>query len=66
MGKKLGFSFSWRRALGVSAAKGKLSRALGVPLTRGGRQQKMGRLMGCSVLLGFLFVGAVFVGWLVA
>ncbi len=29
--EKYGFSFSWKRALGISAAKGKLSRQLGVP-----------------------------------
>ena len=55
MGNKFGFSFSWRRALGVSAAKGNLSRALGVPLTRQGRQRKVGRAMGCCVVMFFLF-----------
>ena len=29
MGKKFGFSFSWRRALGISSAKTKLSREIG-------------------------------------
>src|ERR1700675_2302785 len=46
MGRKFGFSFSWRRALGLSAAKGKLSRAIGIPLTKSGRQRKAGRLIG--------------------
>jgi len=32
MGKKFGFSFSWRRALGVSTAKRKISKAIGGPL----------------------------------
>jgi hypothetical protein len=49
VGKKYGFSFSWKRATGVSAAKGKISRAIGVPLTRSGRQRKMGKMMGCAV-----------------
>lgn len=53
-----GLSFSWRRALGVSAAKGRLSRAIGVPLTRSGRQRKLGRLtertFGPILGLGFL------------
>ena len=43
--------FSWRRLLGISAAKGRLSRRIGIPLTRSGRQQKLGRALGCSVFL---------------
>ena len=43
-----GFSWSWRRAFGVSAAKGKVSRAIGIPLTRSGRQQKLGRMLGAG------------------
>ena len=50
-GKSYGFSFSWRRALGISAAKGKLSRQLGIPLTKGGRQRKVGKSLGCATLL---------------
>src|SRR2546428_10864157 len=46
MGRKFGFSFSWKRALGISAAKGKISRAIGIPLTKSGRQRKAGRLVG--------------------
>ena len=51
MGRKFGFSFSWKRALGISAAKAKLSRELGVPLTRSGRQRKAGRALGCMVIV---------------
>lgn len=51
MGKKFGISFSWKRALGISAAKGKLSRELGVPLTKSGRQRKVGRELGCALPL---------------
>jgi hypothetical protein len=29
MGKKFGYSFSWRRALGVSTTKRKMSKAIG-------------------------------------
>ena len=39
--------FSWNRLLGISAAKSRISRAIGVPLTRSGRQRKMGAAMGC-------------------
>src|SRR5207244_9880884 len=46
-----GFSWSWRRASGLSAAKGRLSRAIGIPLTRYGRQRKVGRALGCGVIL---------------
>jgi len=60
MGRKFGFSFSWKRALGISAAKGKISRAIGVPLTRSGRQRMAGRAVGCcipfSVLIGLCLV----------
>ena len=41
--KKYGFSFSWKRALGISAANSRLSRQIGIPLTRSGRQRKVGR-----------------------
>jgi len=54
-----GLSFSWRRALGVSQAQAKLSRQIGIPLSRGGRQRKLGRLTGCALPLALL-AGA---GW---
>jgi hypothetical protein len=44
--RKFGFSFSWKRALGLSAAKGKLSRLIGIPLTKSGQQRKAGRILG--------------------
>jgi hypothetical protein len=31
--------FSLRRLVGISAAKSKISRAIGIPLTRSGRQR---------------------------
>lgn len=49
--RKYGFSWSWKRASGLSSAKGKLSRSLGVPLTRSGRQRKLGRMAGCMLPL---------------
>lgn len=61
MAKKYGFSFSWKRALGLSAAKGRLSRQLGVPLTRTGMDRKAGRFLlrqaGCATFLPLLAVG---------
>jgi hypothetical protein len=43
--------FSWRRFFGVSRAKSRISRAIGIPLTRSGRQRKLGRMIGCGCLL---------------
>lgn len=34
--------FSWKTFLGISAAKSQLSRKIGIPLTRSGRQRKLG------------------------
>jgi hypothetical protein len=45
-----GLSFSWRRASGLSALKGRVSRRIGIPLTASGRERKLGRL-----LLGLFF-----------
>ena len=56
MGRKFGFSWSWKRAIGLSALKGKISRKIGIPLTRLGRQQKAGRAAGCCVLFFFLLL----------
>jgi hypothetical protein len=69
MGRKYGFSFSWKRAIGISGAKGKISRQIGIPLTRSGRQRKVGRAMGCClvviVILGMtLAVVAFAFGWI--
>lgn len=65
MGKKYGFSFSWKRAIGLSAAKGKLSKAIGVPLTRSGRQRKVGRAMGCLMVIGAFAASLISVGIIV-
>lgn len=45
-----GLSFSWKRALGISAAKQKFARTTGIPTTRGGLERKVGAL-----LIGALF-----------
>lgn len=45
MGKKFGISFSWKRVLGISGIKGRISRDIGVPLTKSGRERKVGRLI---------------------
>jgi hypothetical protein len=56
--------FSWKRAVGISAAKSRASRAIGIPLTKSGRQRKIGRTVtggGCLVAMTFLilFLSAV-------
>lgn len=56
-----GFSFSWKRALGVSQAQARLSRRIGIPLSRSGRQRKIGRAAGCC-WLPVAFGGACFLG----
>lgn len=41
-----GLSFSWKRALGVTKAKRSISRSLGIPLSKSGRRNKVGKWMG--------------------
>ena len=63
MGRKFGVSFSWRRAVGLSALKGRISRFIGVPLTRSGLERKVGRMflhgIGCLLVLGAVVGGAI-------
>lgn len=44
-----GVSFSAKRAFGVTKMKRKISRATGIPLSRSGRQRKVGKMMGCAI-----------------
>jgi hypothetical protein len=48
--------FSWKRAVGITRAKNKISRATGIPLTKSGRQRKIGKMVtggsGCVLVLG--------------
>jgi hypothetical protein len=60
-----GLSFSWKRALGISAAKARLSRKIGIPLTRAGRQRKVGAELGCAVLIAAPLLGLPAMGYLV-
>lgn len=41
-----GLSFSWKRALGITKMKRKISKATGIPKTKAGRQRKLGKLLG--------------------
>ena len=47
-----GLSFSLKRAVGITAAKQKISRTTGIPMTKQGLQRKVG-----SMVLGALFGG---------
>jgi hypothetical protein len=50
MSKKFGFSFSWKRAVGISSAKQKFARQTGIPTTKSGLNRKIG-----SMITRFLF-----------
>lgn len=64
MGRKFGFSFSWKRAVGISGAKSRISRKIGIPLTRSDRQRKFGWAMGCCAALNLFLLGvAAIVTW---
>lgn len=43
MGRKFGFSWSWKRASGLSALRGRIARKSGIPTTKSGLQRKIGR-----------------------
>lgn len=46
--------FSWKRAVGITRAKNKISRTTGIPLTKSGRQRKIGKIVsggGCALVV---------------
>ena len=54
--------FSWKRFLGISQAKARLSRKIGIPLTRSGRERKLGAMLGCLVpVLVLVVIMGIFV-----
>ncbi len=40
-----GLSFSWKRALGISQARQKLARDIGIPTSKAGIERKIGKLL---------------------
>lgn len=57
--------FSWKRTLGVSKAKAKISRETGIPLTKEGRRRKIAKASGCGIwacLACLLVFGVMFLG----
>lgn len=45
-----GFSFSWKRALGVTQAKQQIARKTGIPTSKAGLERKIGRTIIKSIL----------------
>ena len=43
--RKYGFSFSWKRALGITSAKQSFARKTGIPTTKAGLERKIGNLI---------------------
>ena len=46
-----GFSFSWKRLLGITSAKQRIARQTGIPTTKSGMERKLGSML-LKVLLG--------------
>jgi len=51
---KFGFSFSWKRALGINSAKQRIARETGIPTSMAGVERKVGRSI-LNMIFGFLF-----------
>ena len=52
--------FSWKRLLGITAAKQKIGRAVGIPWSRSGRQRKFGSMLGCFIpIIIALLIGLI-------
>lgn len=41
-----GLSFSWKRAFVITKAKRKIAKATGIPTTKAGRRNKVGKILG--------------------
>src|SRR3990167_1748830 len=56
--------FSWKRLTGVTKIKQKISRATGVPLTKSGRQRKIGGMLykgkGCLIVIAVVLILGAF------
>jgi hypothetical protein len=51
--------FSWSRFLGISGIKSHISRKVGIPLTKSGRDRKVGAALGPLVPLGLILMAGV-------
>ena len=41
-----GLSFSWKRAFGITKANRKIAKDTGIPTTKSGRRNKLGKMLG--------------------
>ena len=48
--------FSWKRLLGITAFKSRISRKVGLPFTKTGRERKVGAALGPLVPIGLLIM----------
>lgn len=48
--KSFGFSFSWKRALGITGARQSFAKKMGIPTTKQGLERKV----GAAILVGLL------------
>jgi hypothetical protein len=48
--------FSWKRLLGITAFKSRISRKVGIPLTKTGRERKVGAALGPMVPIVILMM----------
>ncbi len=51
--------FSWKRFFGVTKVKRKISKATGIPLTKSGRQRKLGGCLGGCCIPTLVFLGLI-------
>ncbi len=62
--------FSWKRFIGITRIKQNISRRIGIPLTRSGRQRKLGAMIigkGCLFIIamgGLITTLTIFILWL--
>ena len=52
---------TWKKITGVSKAQRKISRATGIPLSKSGRQRKVGKAMGCGIIVLVALISVIFV-----
>lgn len=62
-----GLSFSFKRAIGLTAARQRFSRRIGIPTTRSGIERKIGRtVLGGTGCLIPLAIGLLIILWIVS
>ncbi len=54
--------FSWKRAVGITRIKSNISRSIGIPLTKSGRQRKVGKAVGCGCMIFLIACTTIGIG----